>query len=213
MARAIAQAAIGIDPGLIVWRYDGFVLDAALVLAPEEPLAKAMSAVIAVQLGVGDSLGSLAPPEVAVHYAWPGDLLLNGARCGEFRAAASTKDREAEPDWLVIGLTLAFLPASETPPPDETALHLEGCGEITPVAFLESAARHTLIWLDTLEKDGLPALERHWRGRAWRMGEVLEHGPDAGAVFMGIDEEASQLLKTADATVLRPLTLMLEDER
>ncbi|MEM7498861.1 MAG: biotin/lipoate--protein ligase family protein [Pseudomonadota bacterium] len=213
MARAVAQAAIGIDPGLVVWQFDANTLEAALVLAPEEPLSSAMAALFAVELGLGDALGALAPPEVAVHYDWPGGIRINGGRAGRFEAAASTEDPATEPDWLVIGFSLVFLPASDTPHAEETALHLEGCGEITPIALLESWSRHSLVWLNTLEERGLAGLQEAWRGRAWRLGEPLEHGPEKGSVFMGIDEQGGQLLKrSAEAggtTHLRPLTAIL----
>lgn len=210
MARAMAQAAIGIDPGLMVWSYEKDTLRAAIVLAPEEPLATAMGALFALELGLGDSLGALAPPEVAVHYDWPAGLRINGGRAGAFEAAASTEDPAAEPDWLVIGFHLAFLPASDTLSPDETALHLEGCGEITPVALLESWSRHSLVWLNTLEERGLAGLQEHWRGRAWQIGEPLQDGPAKGAIFMGIDEQGGQLLKRSDGQAqLRPLTELL----
>lgn len=209
MARAIAQASLGTDPGLIVWRADSGVLSAALVLAPEEPLGSAMGAVLAAALGLGDALGALAPPEVAVHYDWPGGLRVNGGRCGAIRAAASTADPAAEPDWLVVGFEIRFLPLSEDAPgedPDRTALVMEGCGEVEPVQLLESWSRHTLSWINRLGDDGLAPLHRDWCGRAWGIGEELP----GGGLFLGLDEHGGQLVRTAEGTVLRPLTEMLE---
>ena len=216
MARAVAQAAIGTDPGLVVWDFDGTRLEAAIVLAPEEQLESAMAAVFAAALGLGDALGALAPPEVALHYDWPAGLRVNGARCGGLEAVASTADAAAEPDWLVVGLDLPFLPAREGEPgstPGDTSLAEEGCAEIGPVALLESWSRHMLVWLNKLEAGGFGALHEHWRARAWRLGELLEDGPEAGGLFMGLDERGGLLVKHGEATRLRPLSAMLEAGR
>lgn len=207
-AKAVALAALGTEAGRIVWTRDPSRLDAALVLAPEEPLERAVGIVFAVALGLGDALGALAPPEVAVHYVWPGGIKVNAADCGQLRAAAATSDPKAVPDWLVVGATMPYLPPEDSEPgahPDRTALALEGCGEVTPMRLLDSFARHTLVWINRFVEDGMAPLHAAWRERAWGMGE-----PAAGGLFVGLDENGGQLLKTASGTALRPLTELLE---
>lgn len=210
MARAVSRAAIGIDPGLVVW-HAGDRLSAAVVLAPERPLGEAMGVVLAIANALADSIGALAPPEVAVHFDWPGGLRVNGARAGRLRAAASTSDPAVEPDWLVVGVEIDFLPPRDSPPdaapPEDetTGLWAEGCGEITPVALLESATRHMLVWLNRFEDDGMPPVHRDWTARAWRLGEVL----DGAAIFVGLDERGGRLVRDGPQTRLDPLTLML----
>ncbi|MEO0362049.1 MAG: biotin/lipoate--protein ligase family protein, partial [Pseudomonadota bacterium] len=87
---AAARAEDGCDPGLILHNDGGERLSAALVLAPEAPLEDAMAMVFAASLGLSDAIGALGPPETAFHFVWPGGFRLNGAACGEARAAAST---------------------------------------------------------------------------------------------------------------------------
>lgn len=210
-AKAMALAALGTDAGRLVWVRDASRLSAAVVLAPEEPLGRAVSVVFAVALGLGDALGALAPPEVAVHYLWPGGFKVNGADCGHMRAAASTADPDAVPDWLVVGVEIPYLPPEDDAEPgahpDQTALALEGCGEVTPLRLLESWSRHMLVWINRWMDDGLQPLHAAWRDRAWGVGEAL---PDGG-VFMGLDELGGQLVKTGGDTRLRPLTQILEE--
>ena len=209
-AKAVASAALGTDPGLVCWARDEAALRAALVLAPEAPLEQAIGVVFAVALGLGDALGALAPPEVAVHYVWPDGIKVNGADCGRLRAAASTTDPKLEPDWLVVGVDIPYLPPSDDDPgrrPDQTCLAEEGCIDVTPPRLLESWARHTLVWIHRFMDDGFQGLHGAWRERAWEMGEELPEG----GIFMGIDEMGGMLVKTARTTELRPLTAMLED--
>jgi len=209
-AKAVASAALGTSPGLICWARDETALRAALVLAPEAPLDQAMGITFAVALGLGDAVGALAPPEVAFHHVWPGAFKLNGADCGSLRAAASTDDPAVVPDWLVVGVEMPYLPVSRAEPgdrPDQTSLSEEGCIDVPPLKLLESWARHTLVWINRWLDDGFEPLHAAWRKRAWEMGEDLPEG----GVFMGIDEIGGMLIKTADGTELRPLTILLED--
>lgn len=208
-AKAVALAAIGTDAGRLVWARDATAMRAAVVLAPEEPLADAITVVFAVALGLGDALGALAPPEVAVHHVWPGGIKVNGADCGGLRAAAATSDDDAVPDWLVVGVEVPYLPAEGQEPgerPDETALALEGCVEVTPLRLLESFSRHMLVWINRREDEGLAPLHAAWRARAWGIGEELP----GGGTYLGLDERGGQLVRTGRETVLRPLTLLLE---
>ncbi len=219
-AKAVASAALGTEPGLICWTRDETTLRAALVLAPEAPLTQALGIAFAVSLGMGDALGALAPPEIPVHYVWPGGFKINGADCGAMRLAAATNDPQAEPDWLVIGVEIPYLPPAgdtfgNTSPqnepgnhPDRTSLVEEGCLEVTPLKLLESWSRHTLTWINRWLDDGFQPLHAAWLERAWGMGEEL---PDGSGTFMGLDELGGMLVKTPNATELRPLTAMLED--
>ena len=209
-AKAIAAATLGTDPGLICWARDETALRAALVLAPEAPLEKAIGITFAVAHGLGDALGALAPPEVAVHYVWPGGFKVNGADCGAMRAAASTNNPAEEPDWLVVGVEIPYAPIAGTEPgrrPDQTSLIEEGCIDVTPLRLLESWSRHTLVWVNRWLDDGFQPLHTAWRERAWGMGEDL---PDGSGTFMGLDELGGMLVKTPKTTKLRPLTSMLE---
>lgn len=209
-AKAVAQAALGADPGLVAWTRDEAAMRAALVLAPEAPLERAVSVTFAVALGLGDALGALAPPEVAVHYVWPATVKVNGGDCGHLRAAASTTDPSAEPDWLVVGVHVDYLMPDMDEPgrsPEQTCLAEEGCIEVTPPLLLESWSRHTLVWINRWLDDGLRPIHDAWRARAWKMGEPLA----GGGLFVGLDETGGMLVRTGRTTELRPLSSMLED--
>ena len=215
-AQAVASAALGCDAGLIVHNGAGETLSAALVLAPEVPLEEAMAMVFAASLGFSDALGALAPPEVGVHFEWPGGILVNGARCGAFRAAASGAGAAGVPEWLVVGFDLAIaLPEGAEPgsTPTETALVEEGCMEVDPFLLLESWSRHTLVWINTWTDDGMARLHSDWRGKAHGLGEdvtVRIAAETIEGLFVGLDERGGMLLRQGDETRLIPLSAMLE---
>ncbi|MEM9145837.1 MAG: DUF4444 domain-containing protein [Pseudomonadota bacterium] len=211
-AKAISTAALGCDPGLIVHNTGGDDLAAALVLAPDAPLADAMAMVFAAGLGFSDALGALAPPEVAIHLDWPNKIRVNGALCGRLRAAASIPDPSAQPDWLVVGLEIALRLADGQEPgadPDRTALSEEGCVEVEPLRLLESWSKHSLVWLNHWLDDGVRRLHTEWRTKAFGLGERVTIGDEHGT-FVGLDEQGGLLLRQEDETRLIPLTWMLE---
>ncbi|MEV8467150.1 DUF4444 domain-containing protein [Fluviibacterium sp. DFM31] len=206
------QAARGCDAGLVVYNVQADRLRAAVVLAPEVPLAQALTMLPLAAVGFQNALGALAPPEVAVHTSWDGALYLNGARCGGLRVAAANDAADALPDWLVIGLDLPLIELSEDPglTPDSTALFAEGCVDVHPVHLLEAWTRHMLVWINRWEDGGARVLHDDWRGIARGIGAPLDIQSRSGT-FLGVDEDFGLLLRDAETTHLIPLTTLLED--
>jgi BirA family biotin operon repressor/biotin-[acetyl-CoA-carboxylase] ligase len=212
LSHAARRATMGCEAGLIAYVLGATEVEAALVFAPEVPLAQAMAMLPLCGVGFQNALGALAPPEVAVHLGWDGEIRLNGASCGRLTVMASGTDPGAVPDWLVVGWTLPLIPPSEDTgnTPDETALYAEGCSEVTPPALVESWARHTLHWINRWESDGTRALHGEWRGLAHGVGEPMTRGALSGT-FLGVDENFGLLLRDDDTTHLIPLTDLLKE--
>ncbi|WP_192965641.1 biotin/lipoate--protein ligase family protein [Phycobacter azelaicus] len=208
---ACKRAVLGCDAGLVVYNLAPDTVRAALVFAPEVPLAQAMAMLPTCGVGFQNALGALAPPEVAVHLEWNGAIRTNGARCGTLRAAASTADPAEVPDWLVIGLELPLWPADGDggDSPDQTALYAEGCADVEAPALIESWARHCLHWINRWEEEGAKHLHADWRELAHGIGEPVQEGGLSGT-FLGIDEAFGMLLRDDETTHLIPLTELLE---
>jgi BirA family transcriptional regulator, biotin operon repressor / biotin---[acetyl-CoA-carboxylase] ligase len=207
-AAAIARARAGADPGLVVWARPTEVLGAAMVLAPEDPLERSLGVFFAAPLALADGLAMLAPPEVAVQFRWPGDVLVNGGRAARCRAAAGGADPAAVPDWLVIGVEVALvlpdgMEGGERP--DETCLAAEGCGEVAPLALLEGWSRHMILWINRWSDDGLAPLLAAWRARAVGPGKAVA----GGDAVTRLDETGAMLTIGPNGTTRRPLTSVL----
>jgi biotin-(acetyl-CoA carboxylase) ligase len=144
--------------------------------------------------------------------------VINGGTAGRLRVAASGTAPAEVPDWLVVGLELLLIPASDDDPgntPDQTSLFQEGCGDVSPLRLLESWSRHTLVWLNTVANDGNQALHAEWRGLAHNIGKevtVTVDGTPATGIFVGIDEDFGMLLRQDGDTRLIPLTTLLENK-
>ncbi|MHA7776655.1 biotin/lipoate--protein ligase family protein [Roseibium sp. M-1] len=209
--RALALAITGSDPGIVVYNFGGGRLRAGIVFAPEVPLEEAMAILPVCGLGFQAALGTLAPPEVAVHLEWDGRIRVNGAVCGRMHVKAATTDPLVQPDWLVLGLELDMANSSSAPgrDPDRTWLSEEGCGEIGPEQLLECWTRHALYWINRWLDDGPRSVHADWRALVPSLGEHVEIDGRSGT-FVGVDENFGMLLRDGNDTVLIPLSSRLE---
>ncbi len=212
LGHAARRAALGCDAGLVSYILAADRVEAAMVFAPEVPLAQAMTMLPLCGVGLQNALGALAPPEVAVHLEWSGGIRVNGAGCGQFRVLSATQDPAVVPDWLVVGWVIPLIPASEDTgfTPDQTTLFAEGCAEVAPPRLVESWARHTLNWITRWEDGGPRALATEWRGLAHGIGEEATVAGLTGT-FVGVDEDFGMLLRDDETTHLIPLTELLKE--
>ncbi len=211
MERAVQLAIAGTDPGLIVYNINKKQMSAATIFAPETPLEEALIAIPACGVGFQNALGSLAPPEVAVHLEWPGTIRINGAKSGRLAARASTSLPEEEPDWLIVELVIDLRYDGPNPggDPDSTALFEEGCVDVEPITLLESWARHTLYWINRWQNGDVKPLHAEWRTLAYAIGEEIDW-EFAKGIFLGIDEQFGALVRSGNETRLVPLSILLE---
>ncbi len=211
-ALACAKATQVCDAGLVTYDLSADRLRAAMVFAPDVPLRDAACMLPLCGVGFQNALGALAPPEVAVHLGWSGEIHLNGGRCGAMQLAAAATDADTIPDWLVVGLSLDLWPSSQDTglTPYDTALYAEGCGEVEPIKLLEAWVRHTLVEINAWADDGPARLHRNWLAVAQGLNSDVTIGGYNGT-FIGIDETLGLLMKTQDGVRLIPLTTLLTE--
>lgn len=203
LAVAAIMAAEGCDAGTLLYNIGREDLRAALILAPDVPLAQAMAMLPACGIGFQNALGAVAPPELAVHLDWDGGIRVNGGLCGRLMPRAATTDPGALPDWLIIGLQVQLWPANDDTghTPDITALYAEGCADLDLAHLLESWARHTLVWINRWQDDGPRPLHDELKGLMPALGK---------GDIIGLDEDFGLLRRSGDTTHLIPLTTLLE---
>ncbi|MDB5641788.1 MAG: hypothetical protein JWN07_1105 [Hyphomicrobiales bacterium] len=188
-ARAIAAEQ---GAGTLVWvrRYD--LLEFAVVLEPDEPLASARRAHFAAMNAIGDALAAHCPPERQVEFRWPDAVLFDGGLVGGLRLGWPADCAEdAVPDWLVTSIMLrtADLAHVETGMvPGAVSLTSEGLELIETEALVGSFARHLMTHFDRGKERGFKAValdffSRLPPGKAGerraidRNGDLLVHAP------------------------------------
>jgi biotin-(acetyl-CoA carboxylase) ligase len=208
---ACSEAIQGCDAGTIIYDITPEQLRAAIIFAPEVSLAHASAMLPLTGVAIQNALGALGPAELPVHLQWDGPIRVNGAVCGYLHGATDTLDSTAIPGWLVTGFALTFtrpgVSGGETP--DETDLVSEGCGDLSPIQFLESWSRHLLNWINRWEEDGMAPLHREYAGLVHGMGQDI-HVLGQNGHFLGLDEHLGLLLRGDGQTKVLPISDLLE---
>jgi biotin-(acetyl-CoA carboxylase) ligase len=178
--------------GTLVWvrRYD--LVEFAVVLEPDEPLASARRAHFAGMNAIGDAIAAHCPPEREVAFRWPDTILFEGGLIGGLRLGWPQDCAEDQvPDWLVLGVMLRTADLSHVETglaPESTALFAEGFELVDANALIESFARHLMTTFDRWKERGFPAVaqdffERLPKGKAGERraidanGDLLVHAP------------------------------------
>jgi BirA family biotin operon repressor/biotin-[acetyl-CoA-carboxylase] ligase len=199
------------DPpeGTLLWSDEGRRLRLALALDAEGNFQdNAVVAIVAI-VALGDAIGSLSPPVVAVTHRWPDGIEVNGGLVGG--VTLDEAGASAAASRLVLGVEVAMdADPGEEPGrrPDLTSLVQEGCGEITAVRLLESFARHFLAWLHRWQEDGFAPARAAWDARGPGSNARLAHGSIEGA-FRGIGAEGELVIERDGAEIRLPLAAAL----
>jgi biotin-(acetyl-CoA carboxylase) ligase len=154
--------------GTLVWvgRFD--LVEFALVLEPDEPLAPARRAIYAGMNALADTLAVHASPKTPIHFEWPDAIFVSGGLIGGMRLAWPARAAENErPDWVVLGCVLRASmnmldPGSK---PDLTGLEEEGFSELGPGRVVETFARHFMAAVDAWQEIGFNRIAEEYLRR------------------------------------------------
>lgn len=141
--------------GTLVWTRRFDLVECAVVLEPEEPLATARRAFFAGMNAAADALASYCPPEKPIVLAWPDTILLDGGLIGGMRLGWPQGAREEDtPDWLVVGLMMRLMMHAGPASRDRTSLEAEGFDILEPRELIGSFARHLMVHFHTWRESG-----------------------------------------------------------
>lgn len=174
--RACRTAPRGLDDGTVYWTDRDDRLRLAVAFEPEVRRAEALETVYVLGVAAADALAALVPAGLPLALAWPGGLVLDGAKVGRVCAAlAPSAEPEGTPAWLVLGLGIELGPAVREPgeTPDLTTLADSGADGLTSAGLAESVTRHFLSWLHRWAEDGLEPVRTAWNRRCFRLGEKV----------------------------------------
>lgn len=155
--------------GTLVWvrRFD--VVEFAVVLEPEEPLAAARRSFYMGLCALFDALAVHAPPEKLIQFVWPDAILVDGGLVAGARLGwPKNADEKSPPPWLVFGaMVRTAILGGEEPGlrPESAALEEEGFDELGSGRLIETFARHLMVWVDVMQQDGFRPIAEHYLQR------------------------------------------------
>lgn len=155
--------------GTLVWVQRLGVVEFAVVLEPEEPLAAARRALYTGLCALYDSLAVHARPETLIQFVWPDAILVDGGLVAGARIGwPDGADEKAPPAWLVFGaMARTAMTGGDEPGlhPRSAALEEEGFGDLGSGRLIETFARHLMVWVDVLREDGFRPVAEHYLQR------------------------------------------------
>lgn len=174
------------------------ILDVAVILAPDEPLASARRVFLAAMTALADAVGSHGPPEMPLTFAWPDTLVFDGARLGGGRLGWPEGCAEdAVPDWLVFSAMLILSKTEAGDPgltPNSTALDEEGFPAEIRDPLVESFARNLVHTFSVWSEDGFSGIAARY----------LAHLPTPAGLKVRIDPVGDIILGDAERWPLAP---------
>lgn len=154
VAKAVAVAADE-GAGTLVWTRRFDLVEVAVVLEPEEPLASARRAIFAGMNAAADALAAHCPPEKPITFVWPDTILFDGGLIGGTRLVWPEGASETEPpEWLVLGLMMRLMMHAGPASKHRTSLEAEGFEVLDPAELIGSFARHLMVHFHTWRERG-----------------------------------------------------------
>ena len=211
-AKAIAVAGKS-ETGTVLYSENPEYVEVAIILSPEIPKIKCNQMLYIMMVASGDAIGALAPPEVAVTYAFPGFIFLNRGEAGLVKVEiAPSNDDQSIPDWMVVGLKLRLNNNIEINEneinADVTSLADEGGGYVSRTRAIESLSRHFLAWISQWEDEGFKPVTEVWNKRREETKVVtLKSGQEVS--WVGLDENGLAIVKSnAQEVFLSPIDII-----
>lgn len=213
-ARGVKTGTLG--AGDLVWSRNTQRATLALVLEPEVSLAISGQMMPLAAVAVAETLGAIAPPQLAVQFHWPGTILLNGASAGTITlvAPASARERpDLAPPWLILGVDFTLKMDDQQGEPgtraNTTSLYEEGAVDLTRTDVIEALSTRLLAWLNTWQHDGFRPIHEQYYFRVERQKDVTLAtglGDTITGRLIGFDETAAALVRSTDGkTTALPL--------
>jgi hypothetical protein len=190
---AACRMADGAGPGAFVVAERDDLIDFAVVLEPDEPLASARRALFAGMLALAEAVGGTGPSEMPVTIKWPDTLLYDGVRLGGGRLGwpADCADGR-QPDWLVFGAMLIASKAHAGDPgltPGSTSLEEESFAPGSRELILESFARNFMKAFEIWHEDGFDEVASRYLAYVTDgFDQVRRIEPDGDCILGGTSE-------------------------
>ena len=209
------SAASNSEAGTVFYSESTEFVELAVVLNPEVKKIRCNQMLYVMMVAAGDSIGSLAPPEVVVSYSYPGLIFLNQGEAGLVKIeVSSSANEDTVPDWMVVGLKLRLnnqLQIDEKNiQPDITSLADEGAGFVSRTRAVESLSRHFLAWISQWEDEGFKPVVDMWNSRREQNKELTLKNKETVS-WVGLDENGLAIVKSKNKEIfLSPIEITKE---
>jgi hypothetical protein len=193
--------------GAFVHARKGELIEFAVVLEPDEPLASARRGFFACMHALAEAISAHCPPEREVAFHWPDAIIFDGGLVGGGRLAWPQGCGDDDiPQWLVFGAVLRAedLPDVDTGAhPDSTSLVGSGFELEQVDNVVGSFARHLMLAFDTWGEHGFRAVGQDYLKRLpkaeGQKKRIIDVNGDLVSTLAGGASERSSLGQALEA--------------
>ncbi len=176
--------------GTLVWvgRFD--LVEFAVVLEPDEPLASARRAIYVGLAALADALAVHAPAEMPLHYDFPATLTFNHGLIGGGQLAWPIGAKENQrPDWLVFGAMVRMHILDNLEPGERgiaASLEEEGFDndDLNSRVLVEGFSRHLMVHMHEWQANGFDNVARSYLARIPSEADVERKIDGAGDLLI-----------------------------
>jgi biotin-(acetyl-CoA carboxylase) ligase len=169
-----------------VGRFD--LAEFAVVLEPDQPLARARLAFYAGLTALTEAIVAHAPPKTLIEIAWPDAVTINLGLVGGGRLGWPDGVAETDvPPWLVFGGMIRTNLLDLAEPglnPNVTSLAQEGFENVDSAEVIASFARNFMVALDGWQETGFAAVARPYLELMPREGGASRSVADNGDLLV-----------------------------
>ena len=148
-------------------------LHLSIVLRPDVNAESAAQLSFVAALAVGETVKGFVPDSVTLHYKWPNDVLLNGAKAsGLLLETASAQGGVI--DWVVLGVGINIVHHPDDTPYPATSLVAQGARGASVEAVMRRFVARLADWYDRWRGGGFMPIRDAWLASAAGLGEEIE---------------------------------------
>lgn len=170
----------------------------SLLLRPDCVPGVAVQAGFLTALAAGEAVARHLPPEAAVQFKWPNDLLIDGAKVAGILLETGI-DKTGKVDWLVIGLGVNIASHPPAVPYPTASLVAAGADGASADGVLAAYCASFAIWRQRWREFGFEPIRRAWLAKASGIGKTVRvrlENEEMTGIFADLDPGGALILET-----------------
>jgi BirA family biotin operon repressor/biotin-[acetyl-CoA-carboxylase] ligase len=168
----------------------------SIILRPLQAGARLTDIAFVAALAVRDAVLQCVPPDTAIQFKWPNDVLAGGRKVAGILVEAEKLPDEARTALIIgIGINIVSAPRETSYPATCVSALARTPGVARVLSFLVAALdRRVELWT----RNGFAVIRRDWMDHAYGVGGQVLASNGVSGIFTGLDETGAIIIALTD---------------